>query len=57
MVGTPGPSGNLASAGNPNSRNTGMGPVGPGVQVKSVKIANILFLKQLFCSKYMHIRK
>jgi hypothetical protein len=48
MVGTPGPSGNLASAGNPNSRNTGMGPVGPGVQVKSVKIANSIVLKQLF---------
>ncbi len=48
MVGTPGPSGNLASAGNPNSRNTGMGPVGPGVQVESVKIANVLVLKQQY---------
>ena len=33
MMGTPGPSGNPASQGASNTRNTGMGSVGPGVQV------------------------
>ena len=33
MIGTPGPSGNLATQGNSNTRTTGVGPVGPGVQV------------------------